>query len=219
MNPLLQTGELPAFESIRPEHITPALDVLLIDAEAALERAVGPGVVPDYDTLSLVLDVPVERLMSAWGTVCHLQSTADTPELRAAHAQNLPRIIDFSTRMGADERLYAKYKAVLAAQGNTLTPARRKALDDALRDFVLGGAELQGEARVRYAAIQDRTGSLSQKYGEHVLDATDSFSCIVTEAQMDGVPADACEAARAAAQADGQEGYKLTLQFPSYQPV
>jgi len=219
MNPLLQATELPAFGTIRPEHVTPALDTLLADAEAALERAVGPGVPPDYDTLSLVLDVPVERLMTAWGNVCHLQSTADTPELRAAHAQNLPRIIDFSTRMGADERLYTQYKAVNAAQGDSLTPARRKALNDALRDFVLGGAELQGAARERYAAIQDRSGALSQQFGEHVLDATDGFSCIVTEAQMAGVPADACQAARAAAQADGQEGYKLTLQFPCYQPV
>ena len=129
MNPLLQSTELPAFEAVRPEHVTPALDTLLADAEAALERAVGPGVAADYDTLSMVLDIPIERLMTVWSHICHLQSVADTPELRAAHTQNLPRIIDFSTRLGADERLYAKYKAGAAAQRPQLTPARQKVLD------------------------------------------------------------------------------------------
>jgi len=219
MNPLLYSTDLPAFAAVRPEHVTPALDILLADAEAALERAVGPGTAADYDTLSMVLDVPVERLMTAWRLVCHLQAVADTPELRAAHTQNLPRIIDFSTRLGADERLYARYKAMAAAQRDQLTPARRKVLDNALRDLVLGGAELHGAARERYAAIQDRGGAASQQFGEHVLDATDQYAWYATEAEMQGVPADVCAAARAAAQAEGRDGYKLTLQAPCYIPV
>src|SRR5688500_15918383 len=195
-NPLLAAAELPAFADVRPEHVTPAIDVLLADAEAALERAVGPGVPADYDTLSLLLDVPVERLRVAWSHVSHLQAVADTPELRAAHAANLPRIIDFTTRLGASAGLYAKYKAVAADPAAQLTAARRKALADALRDFVLGGAELQGAARERYAAIQERTGALAQQFGDHVLDATDAFSLIVSEADLDGVPDDVRAAAR-----------------------
>lgn len=215
-NPLLAAAELPAFADVRPEHVTPAIDVLLADAEAALERAVGPGVAADYDTLSLLLDVPVERLRVAWSQVSHLQAVADTPELRAAHAENLPRVIDFTTRLGASAGLYAKYKAVASAPSAAqLSVARRKALADALRDFVLGGAELQGAARERYAAIQERAGALSQQFGDHVLDATDAFSLVVSEADLDGVPDDVRAAARLA---DGS-GYRLTLQYPCYAPV
>ncbi len=219
MNALLQATELPAFDAIRPEDVGPALDTLLADAEAALEKAVGPAVPADCDTLALLLDVPVERLTTAWNHVCHLQAVADTPELRAAHAQYLGRVIDFNTRLGADERLYAKYKAVAAAQGPQLPPARRKALSDALRDFVLGGAELQGAARERYAAIQDRCGALSQAYGQHVLDATDAYAWFASANELAGVPADVCQTARAAAQAEGREGFKLTLKAPCYVPV
>ncbi len=223
MNPLLQDGGLPDFAAIRPEHIAPALDVLLADAEAALEQAVSDAVPADYNAMSLTLDVPVERLMRAWGHASHLQGVADTPALRAAHAENLPRIIDFSTRLGADARLYAKYKAI-AAQLETpgappLTPAQRRALSHALRDFVLGGAELQGAARARHAAIQDRTGALSQQYGDHVLDATDAWSLLVGEDRLAGVPDDVRQAARAAAQADGQDGCKLSLQAPCWLPL
>ena len=218
-NPLLAQDGPPDFAAIRPEHVTPALDRLLADAEAALERAVGPQVPADWDALAVVLDVAVERLTVAWGHVSHLQSVVDTPDLRAAHTENLPRVIEFSTRLGADARLFAKYKAVKAAQHEQLNPARRKALDDALRAFVLGGAELQGAARERYAAIQDRAGELAQRFGEHVLDATDAWHLDVPEAQLDGVPADVKQAAREAAAAAGVDGFRLTLKLPCYLPV
>ncbi len=218
MNPLLQDDEPPPYAAILPEHVTPALDRLLADAEAALERAVGPEVAADFDALALVLDVPVERLRRAWGHVSHLQAVVDTPALRAAHAENLPRIVAVTTRLGADARLYAKYKAV-AAQASPREPARRKALADALRDFVLGGAELEGSARLRFAALRDRAEGLSQQFGDHVLDATDAFQLQVPASRLQGVPDDVREATQAAAAAAGQDGCLLTLQGPCLMPV
>jgi oligopeptidase A len=219
-NPLLAGTALPDFAAIRPEHVAPALDRLLADAEAALERAVGDTVPADYLSLSAVLDVAVERLRRAWGAVGHLQAVADTPALRAAHAENLPRVTAFFTRLGADERLYAKYKAVAASPAAMrLPPEQRKALADALRDFVLGGAELQGADRERHARIQDRQAALSQAFGEHVLDATDGFALYVDEHRLDGVPADVRAATRAAAEAEGRAGHKLTLHAPVYRPL
>jgi oligopeptidase A len=220
LNPLLGTDGLPAFDRIRPEHVTPAIDELLAAADAALERATGDSVPADYDALSAVLDVATERLGRAWGTVHHLNAVADTPELRAAYTQNLPRVTDFHTRLGADERLYAKYKAIAASpQAAMLSPPRRKALANALRDFVLSGAELQGAAKERFAQLQEAQAELSQQFSEHVLDATDSTAIYVGEAELAGVPEDAKAAARAAAQAEGRDDFKITLHYPSYFPV
>ncbi len=220
MNPLLATGDLPDFAGMQPEHVTPALDQLLAAAEAALELAVGPQVPTDYDALALVLDVPVERLRRAWGHVCHLQAVADTAQLRAAQAENLPRMTEFFTRLACDQRLYTKYKALAdstSAQG--LAPARRKVLADTLRDFVLGGAELVGTARARFAVIQERLAELSKRFGDNVLDAVDAYALDVGESRLAGVPADVVRVAREAAAADGQPGCKLTLQMPCYLPV
>jgi len=223
-NPLLDTTGLPLFDQIKPEHVSPALDTLLADAEASLARVTGPDVLPDYDALSLLLDVTTERLGRAWGAVGHLNSVADTPELRAAFNENLPRITEFYTRLGADERLYAKYKALNEAQKTTdfelrLSPARRRALDLALRAFVLGGAELQGEAKKRFAEIQELQAAKSQAFSEHVMDATDAFAYYAQAEELDGVPPDVIEATRAAAEAEGKDGHKLTLHMPSYLPV
>jgi oligopeptidase A len=215
-NPLLSNTALPRFADIRPEHIAPALDMLLAEAEAALENAVSDSHALDYEALSATLDIPVERLNSAWAQVSHLQAVVDTPVLRQAHAYNLPRIIDFSTRMGADERLYATYKKLAASPAAaSLSPARRKALGDALRDFVLGGAELRGADRERYAAIQDRLGTLSQQFGDHVLDATEAFALVVPESDLAGVPSDTLDALRL----EGTNTCKLTLKAPCFVPV
>ncbi len=224
-NPLLDLSGLPHFAAIRPEHVGPAVTQLLAQADAALEQATSDQVPADYDALSAVLDVATERLGSAWGAVAHLNHVADNPELRATYNDNLPKVTEFHTRLGADERLYAKYKAIANGPAAArLSPARKQALSNAMRDFVLSGAELQGAARERYAQIQERQAALSQAFSEHVMDATDSFALYVTEEQLAGVPGDAKDAARAAAEADGRSeqekaGYKLTLHFPSYFPV
>ena len=219
-NPLLDFDGLPRFDAIRPEHIGPAVDALLAAADAALERATTEAVPADYDALSAVLDVATERLGRAWGVVDHLNAVADAPALRAAYNANLPRVVDFHTRLGADQRLFAKYRAVLAARGSAqLTAPRRRALANAVRDFRLSGAELEGAARRRHAELQDRQAELEQKFSEHVLDATDAYAHHASADELAGVPDDVIRAARSAAEAEGQPGHKLTLHAPCYYPV
>jgi len=215
-NPLLSFDGLPAFDHIRPEHIEPATEQLLEQANQALETVTAPAFEAQWDNIARVLDVATERLSLAWSAVSHLNSVADTPELRAAFNAALPKITEFSARLGADERLYAKYKAIDPA---TLNPEQRQAHQNALRNFVLGGAELQGAARERFAAIQELQAAASQKFSENALDATDAFVYYATLDELDGVPQDIVQAAQSAAQADGQSGYKLTLKMPCYLPI
>jgi oligopeptidase A len=216
MNPLLSHQTLPAFDAIRPEHVEPAIDALLTDAQTALEAVTADGFPAQWSSIARVLDVATERLGIAWGAVSHLNSVADTPELRAAYNAALPRVTEFWTRLGADERLYAKYKAIDPA---TLNAEQRQAHKNAIRNFVLGGAELQGEARERFAQIQEKQAELSQKFSENTLDATDAFSYYANAEELAGVPDDVKQAARAAAQGEGKDGYKLTLKMPCYLPV
>ena len=219
-NPLLHADALPGFDTIRPEHVAPAIDTLLAEADKALEQAVSLAVPAEYQALSAVLDVATERLGRAWGAVSHLNAVADTPALRAAYNDRLPAVTEFHTRLGGDERLYAKYKAIAASPAAAaLTAPRRKALANALRDFVLAGAELQGEAKARFVEIQERAAEVEQQYREHVLDATDGFSHLASPDDLDGVPADVLQATGEAARAQGQLGHLLTLHYPVYGPV
>jgi len=215
-NPLLDFSGLPLWDQVRPDHVGPAIDALLAQADQALARVTQPDFPADWNEMARVLDVATERLSRAWGMVGHLNAVADTPELRAAYNEALPRVTEFWTRLGSDEKLYAKYKAIDPAR---LTPEQQQALKNARRNFVLSGAELTGAAKERFARIQERAAELSQKFSENALDATDAFAYYATEPELDGVPQDVVQAARAAAEAEGKPGYKLTLKMPSYLPV
>ncbi|MBS0291596.1 MAG: M3 family metallopeptidase [Proteobacteria bacterium] len=215
-NPLLDfSGHIP-FDRITPADVAPAVDLLLERADAALEAVTAADYPADWNAIARVLDVATEELGRAFGAVGHLSSVADTPELRAAYNAALPRVTAFWTRLGADERLYAKYKAIDPA---TLNAEQRQAHSNAMRNFVLSGAELQGAARERFAAIQERLAELQQKFSENVLDATDAFAYYAGADELQGLPADVMETARAAAEAEGKQGYKLTLKMPCYLPV
>jgi oligopeptidase A len=215
-NPLLDFSDLPLFDQITPPHVAPAIDTLLASANSALETVTAPTFPAEWNAIAKVLDVSTEQLGHAWGAVSHLNSVADTPELRAAYNEALPRVTEFWTRLGADERLYAKYKAIDPA---TLNTEQRQAHKNAMRDFVLGGADLQGTAKARFADIQEQQASLSQKFSENALDATDAYAYYASETELDGVPDDVKQAALTAAKAEGKDGYKLTLKMPCYLPV
>jgi oligopeptidase A len=215
-NPLLAPVALPLFDQIQPEHVSPAMDALLARAETALTEVTQDGFPASWTDISRVLDVATENLSRAWGAVSHLNSVADTADLRAAYNAALPRVTEFWTRLGADERLYAKYKAIHVS---SLNAEQRQAHKNAVRNFVLSGAELQGQDRVRFAEIQERQAELSQKFSENALDATEAFAHYAQEGDLAGVPQDVIDSARSQAQAEGKSGYKLTLKMPSYLPV
>ena len=215
-NPLLDFSSLPLFDRIKPEHVAPAIDELLLATEAALEKVTASDFPSDWLGIAATLDVATEQLGRAWGAVSHLNSVADTPELRAAYNAALPKVTEFWTRLGADERLYAKYKAIDVA---SLNAEQRQAHKNAVRNFVLSGAELTGAAKERFAKIQERQAELSQKFSENALDATDAFAYYAHEDELAGVPSDVVQTALEAAKADAREGYKLTLKMPSYLPV
>ncbi|WP_312568422.1 M3 family metallopeptidase [Comamonas sp.] len=215
-NALLESSSLPQFDRITPADVGPAINTLIERAQAALETVTAPDFPAEWNAIAKVLDVATEQLGMQWSAVSHLSSVADSPELREAYNAALPKITEFWTNLGADERLYAKYKAI---DVNTLTPEQKQAHAHSLRGFVLSGAELQGADRERFAKIQERSAELGQKFSENTLDATDHWAYYATKQELDGVPADVLQTAKAAAEADGKEGYKLTLKIPSYLPV
>jgi len=220
-NPLLQSTDaatsLTLFDQIKPEHVAPAINALLADAQKALDTVTADSFPANWLEISKVLDVATEKLGCAWGAVSHLNSVADNPELRVAYNESLPIITEFYTALGANEQLYAKYKAI---DIKTLNAEQLQAHKYAVRNFVLSGAELQGVDKERFAQIQAAQAELSQKFSENALDATESFVYYAKLDELDGVPEDVLHTAKAAAAKEGKENqYKLTLKMPCYLPV
>ena len=219
-NPLLDFTGLPRFDAITPEHVTPAIDALLEQARAAVAaaRSVSPVT---WESFVVPLDDATERLYRAWGQVSHLESVVNTPELRAVYNENLPKVTRFGSEVAQDLGLYAQYRKLAdSPEAAGFDEARKQVLAQSLRSFRLGGAELDEAGKARFAAIREELSALNARFSQNVLDATDAFALYVSdEAELAGLPAEVKAACRAAAQAEGKDGYKLTLQMPCYLPV
>ena len=220
-NPLLDFRGLPRFDAIRPEHVTPAVDALLGEARAAVERVATHPNPATWDNVVEPIAEALDRLDRAWSAASHLNAVVNTPELRDAYNANQPKLVAFFSDMTQDLRLYAKYRSLREAPSfASLEVSQRKLVDNELRDFKLGGAELPVEQKARLKVIHEELADLSTRFEEHLLDATDAWVHFVeNEADLSGIPADVLAEAREAARADGKTGWKLTLRMPCYMPV
>lgn len=220
-NPLLDSADLPPYAAIRPEHVEPAIDRLLDDNRADIERLLATDTAYTWDSLIRPLEGLEDRLNKAWSPVNHLHSVLDSEALRAAYNACLPKLSAYSTELGQHEGLYRAYRQIAdGAEYARLDPAQRKVIDDALRDFRLSGIALPPEQRARYKDIQQELAQLSAKFSENVLDATQAWTRHLTdEARLAGLPDSARALARQTAQQRGLDGWLLTLELPSYLPV
>jgi oligopeptidase A len=217
-NPLLDFSGLPRFAEFKPEHVAPAVDQLLAEGRTAIERSLAAPV--SWDALIAPLEDANERIGRAWGQVAHLHAVLDSPELRDAYNASLPKITQYWTELGQNQRLFEKYKQLAAtAEFPSLSAPRKKIVANALRDFRLGGAELPAEKKLRYAAIQEALAAAGAKFSENLLDATNAFSIVVDGKRVAGIPPDVLQSAQEAARKDGKDGWKFTLHAPSYLPA
>ena len=221
MNPLLDFSDLPRYSEFAPGFVAPAVDQLLAENRALVDRIAADVAEPTWDDFVQPLEDANERLYRAWGQVSHMNAVMNSPALREVYNANLPKLSQYGTELSQHEGLYRKYKALRAgAAFGALSAARQRVVDNRLRDFRLGGAELDDAAKVRFKAVAERLSELSSKFSDNVLDATNAFAHFATsEQELLGLPEDVVTAARAAAEADGKPGWKFTLHMPSYLPV
>lgn len=222
-NPLLSLEGFLDYAAIRPEHVAPAVNELCRRVEAALEKATAPETPATWEAVAEPLEEATLDFARAWGAVGHLESVADTPELRDAYNAALPQVTELFLRLSQDERLFEKYREMGSGPAfEALSPVRQRIVKREIRDFVLSGADLTEPQKSRVKEIGQKLSQLSQKFSENLLDATNAFELLVGEdeaAKLEGIPADTLALYRASAEAAGKPGWRITLQFPSYLPA
>jgi oligopeptidase A len=220
-NPLLDFTDLPRFDLVQPEHVKPAIEALLADGRALIERLTSDATPATWPDFAGALSDGLEPFGRAWGVVGHLHSVNDIPAWREAYNEMLPEVSRFYAELGQNLKLFEKYKALRAsAEFATLSVEQKKIVDNEVRDFRLSGAELPEDLKPRFQAIMEELSQLSAKFSENLLDATNAFAEVVTdEADLTGLPEDSKQAAKTAAEKAGVAGWRFTLQAPSYGPV
>jgi oligopeptidase A len=221
MNPLLDFSGLPRFAEIKTEHIAPAVDELLARNRALTEKLLADATPPTWENFVQPFEDAHEHLSRAWGQVGHLNMVMNSPELREVYNANLPKVTQYYAELSQNLALFQKYKAIRnSANYATLNVAQKKIIENELRDFRLGGAELPEDKKARFMAIQEELSALTSKFSDNLLDATNAYTCLIEdEKDLSGIPADERQVAAEAAQEAGKQGWLFTLKAPSYGPV
>ena len=223
-NPLLHLTDLPPFGAIKPQHVEPAIDQILADNRVAIDILLSNDDAPSWTTLMRPLENLEDRLARAWSPVSHMNSVVNNDELRDAYNACLPKLSQYATEIGQNQRLFAAFEA--AEKDSTLSVPQRKAIDNALRDFKLSGVDLPNDKKQRYMEIKQELSGLTSKFSENVLDATQAWSKLIDdETRLAGLPDSAIAMAKQSAEQEAAEqkkspskksGWLFTLEFPSY---
>ncbi|GED42387.1 oligopeptidase A [Cobetia marina] len=221
INPLLERNTLPPFDTLKAEHVEDAISELLEHNQQEIERLI-EATRDDtrWDNFAAPLEALGDRLSQAWSPVSHLNSTMNSPKLREAYQACLAKLSAYSTWVGQNSDLAAAYQRLADSdEFASLDEAQQKAITNSLRDFRLAGVDLPQDKKQRYGEIQARLSELSNTFSNHVLDATQAWHKDVEEEALAGVPESGLAALKANAEAKGLEGYRITLDFPSFFPV
>ena len=220
-NPLLEDHLLPPFSAIKPEHVFPALEKILAESEEAVNELLENQENPTWDSLIEPLDELDNRLRKAWSPVGHMNAVVNSKELREEYEKCLPLLSEYSTKMGQNKKLYEAYKSISeSSKFTTYNSARKKIIEDALRDFKLSGIALPEDKQKRFGEIKKELSQLSSNFSNNVMDATMGWTKHVTdEDDIKGLPETAKIGAAEAAKEKELEGWLFTLHIPSYLPV
>ena len=220
-HPFLDSAFHIRWSQLTAAQVQPDITLALQRAEAAVAEVAARDLAQlTYENTFLALEQATEELTTAWGMVTHLQSVADSPALREAHNALLPQVSAFYAKIPLNAELWRRLRAVAESPaGRALAGIHRRYVDETVAEFRLAGADLPAERRARVEALQSELAQLTQKYSEHVLDATNAWQLVVTdESRLAGLPAHALAAARQSAEARGLAGWRFTLHMPSQEP-
>ncbi|WP_192035543.1 oligopeptidase A [Halomonas sp. YLGW01] len=222
-NPLLAPQALPPFAEIQPEQVVPAIEQLLDENRAAIEALVAKAEqdTPTWESLAEPLEALNDRLSQAWSPISHLNGTMNTPALREAYQACLGKLSEYSTWLGQHSGLFRAYQALRQSPDFArLDEAQQRSIDNTLRDFRLAGVDLPEAQKRRYGEIQARLSALANTFSNQLLDATQAWHKDIADAKrLAGLPQSALDTLKANAEAKGIEGYRITLDFPSFFPV
>ena len=212
--------DLPEFSKIELDKVESQLDKLLADADVSIEKLAGVTD-PGWDNFIYPLDETVDEIQRFFSPISHLNAVMSSDEIRDVYNACLPKLSAWYTELGQNRALYERTQSIADSETySSLDQGQRKAIDDQLRSFKLGGVALEGTERDRFKEIAAELSKLGTRFNENVLDSGNAFRLnFADESALDGFPQNSIDLARQCAESKDEEGYSLILDYPNYHAV
>jgi oligopeptidase A len=220
-NPLLSEDFRIPFDRIRPEHVEAGVREILTRGQERIDQLAQERGRHSWDNTVGALDEITRWVDERTKPVGHLLGVNETRPLRDAYNAVLPEISAFWTRLPLNQTLWERIKGFAALpEASRLTGIRRRHLNKTLLDFRRAGADLEAPDKTRLEALKVELVQVERKFSENVLDATAAWELHLTDRKrLDGVPDSHVARFAAAAAEKGLEGWLLTLDHPSVEPI
>ena len=219
-NPLLDTSSLPRFDEIRPEHVLPAIEQVIAEQRAQLDKLLSGGERTDIDALVAPVEHMGQQLGRIWSPVSHLQAVLGSVEWREAYKNALPLLTNYGTELSQNTELQRAYAEVARNLPEDASEESRSAVEHALRDFHLAGVDLEEDAKDRFKAIMQKLAKAQAEFEHNVVDASDAWSLHITDDDnLRGLPEPLLARAAEDASKAGKKGWLFSLDFPTYDAI
>jgi len=211
---------VPAFDRMDLEALKPALEGGMAMNLEEIDLIAANPEAPTFENTILAIERAgrdLQRVLAYWGV---WSSNLSTPEFREIQQEMAPRLSEFRSRITQNKALFARIKAVYEGeQMQSLRPDEQRLIWLIYDGFARHGAILEGEAKERYAAINQRLAELYTQFSNNVLADEEGYVAYLTEDQLGGLPDSFIKAAAAAAGDRDREGeYAVTNTRSSMDP-
>lgn len=221
MNPLLSQFDTAPFSKIKNEHFKPAFLHSIDEARAEIDAITENTDAPTFENTIEALEFSGQQLDRISSVFFNLNSAETNEEIQKIAQEISPLLSEFGNDITLNEALFKRVKAVYDQKDNLeLTVEQNTLLDKKYKSFSRNGANLSEDKKKRLREIDAKLAKLKLTFGENVLAETNKYQLHLTdESDLDGLPEGAKEAAAQLATSKGKEdGWLITLDYPSYIP-
>ncbi|MDB4618415.1 M3 family metallopeptidase [Akkermansiaceae bacterium] len=210
------------WSTLTPDHVEADITKAIQHGHSHIEaiKLVAPEVATFENTFA-ALESATDDLNRSWGRVNHLDSVANSDELREALNKMLPIVSEFSSSITLDDQLWAVLKDFARTDLSSLSDLQRRYIEETCADFRSSGADLAPDDKKRMAELNGELAKVTQKFSENVLDSTNAWELFIDdESRLAGLPESAKSAAAEDAKSKDKEGqWRFSMQHPSMMPV
>ena len=222
-NPLLAEWntphQTPPFDQIKLEHYMPAFETAIAVSRAEVDAIVNNPAKPTFANTIYALELQGSLLDRIGGVFFNINEANTSDELQAIAIEIQPKLTALSNDVSLNPELFKRVKYVYENPGLFLSKEDKKLLEDTYKGFVRGGANLSEQDKELYRQYTGELSSLTLKFGQNSLAATNAFSYNITDAKLvEELPGFVKEGLAMEAKARGEKGWTVTLKAPSYGP-
>ena len=213
-------GGVPAFDTMDLGELEPALEAAMATNLAEIDAIAQSPEPPTFDNTIVAMERAGRDLSRVSVYRGIWSSNRSTPEFREIQQRMAPKLAEMRSKITQNEALFERIRAVYEGdEMDSLRPDQQRLVQLTYDRFARNGATLEGEARERYAQINQRLAELHTRFGNNVLADEEGYVTYLTEDQLGGLPQSLVRSAAAAATERGREGeYAITNTRSSMDP-